>query len=653
MIFPLTLALLTGFVMAGLIALTDHWLRPFWGEKRSALKAILFFFTALSLFYQVAFVSRQIWMLRLFDGAALLAVAVFWRPIWGKFKEYAAAIFKNPWLQNRSLYFLYFFLAYLLVLAIFSVPGWNWDSMVHALVRPFLYIQEQTIFTPYYSDVRQIGWPMGADLLTYLFTRNGATIGLGLIEFIFYSAILIAVYSFILEKSDRKTATTFTFVAASIPLMIYCASSDKSDLPITFALMMMWMAYHDFRLSRRRSDLFLIFLALAFGLSCKLSFAMLGPLSVLAMAALEIFVPPAQVRLQKKKLLGGKFSWPLLIFFGIAFLFLSQIHLYLYNWTHFGYLHADQAFLDDAGFTSPRGQWPMLKNFARHQLMFVDFVLPLKVAGIPFADSILNGIYNHTVGPFTNDAPWDYHYFPEEMYASCGPFGILIWLGIYAGAFRKSEPIAKAVSWMAITYMLIFAAQVAWQPVSAIRYFLPAVVTALIFLPQLRQNRLLQAHAAVRAVCIGLLIFCNVANYAKPLVAYHPKAIPWYTYAFTDRQFLYHGKYFNDDRMEFYKKYDRPGGKIFVFLGYPWTDWVFPYYENARHAFVRQIDFRNRRAIWEQNNFSEYDLIVCNGVDCMKEWDAKKDFVRVWKSAPHVEKQAAFYEAIHRHSGLQ
>lgn len=648
MIFPLTLALLTVFVMVSLIALTDHFLRPFWGGKRSVLKAILFFFTALSLLYQAAFVSQQIWMLRVLDVAALLAVAFFWRPILGKFKEYAAALFQNPWRENRSLYFLYFFLAYLLVLAIFSVPGWNWDSMVHALVRPFLFLNEKNIFTPYHSDFRQVGWPMGADLLIYLFTRNASTLGVGLMEFIFYCACLMAVHSFISEKSDRKTATTFTFVAASLPLMIYCASSDKSDLHITFALMMIWLAYHDFRASRRRCDLFLIFLALAFGLTCKLSFAMLGPLSVLAMTALEIFAPPAE-----RGLKGKAWGWPALILLGICFLFLSQIHIYLYNWTHFGYLHADQAFLDDAGFTSYRGQWPMLKNFAKHQLMFVDFVLPLKAVGFPFIDSLLNWIYNHTAGWITHDVPWDYQYFPEEMYASCGPFGILIWLGIYLTAFRKSENIAKAVSWMAIAYMLIFAAQVAWQPVSAIRYFLPAVMTALIFLERLRQNRLLQHHAWVRAASIALLIFCNAANYAKPLIAYHPKAVPWYTYAFTDRQFLYHGKYFKDDRMEIYKKYDRAGGKIFVFLGYPWTDWVFPYYENARRAFVRQIDFRNRREIWSQNNFAQYDLIVCNGLDCMKEWDAKKDFVRVWKSAPNVEKQAAFYEAIRHHPGLQ
>ena len=53
----------------------------------------------------------------------------------------------------------------------------------------------------------------------------------------------------------------------------------------------------------------------------------------------------------------------------------------------------------------------------------------------PFIDTFLSGLYNKTVGFLTGDRPWDFHYFPEEMRASYGPFGILVLFSIYRSFF--------------------------------------------------------------------------------------------------------------------------------------------------------------------------------------------------------------------------
>lgn len=637
MILALFFSIVTIFVLICLVAFIDSSLETYWGVKRSFLKAFLLLFSFLSALYQIGFLFHFPFLFSLIDMMALLLTLIFYRPIVNRLKQYYKVIANLPQQEEKWSFSIFtLLLFYTFILAIFSIPGLNWDSMIFELSRPFLYLNEGTVFTQHYSDARQVAWPMGFDLLLYLFTRHGGeTIGVGLIPFLFYIATLVGIYSTIMENKDTKIALTLIFVAASFPLLLYCASSNKSDTLITFSFLMMWLSYQDFQKTRQWTDLYLLFLALAFGLTCKLSFLLLGGLSLVAFLILELKNDSLQ-----KPLRGSKLPWIGLLFFGFLLLLLSQIHLYTHNILTLGYLEGDAA----THYLTPKQGWmAILQTFSKYHLMFIDFVLPLSTVNIPFVDTFLSFIYNHTIGLFTGDKFWRYHYFPDEMRASFGPFGLFILWGIYKTCFKKEKIFAKAVGLISFLYLIFVVYKFPWTPWPSFRYFLPVVVVSFALLPAIYNLRIWQYHQAIRWFSLILLLFCSIVNYPKPLIAYHPKAIPWYQHAFTDRGFRYRQQYFDDNRMEIYQKIVQPGERVLV-LG-TLSTWTYPYYQYALRSSVRLADYLYRRSTWDNQGLKSYDWIICNGRECVKEFEANNDtFQRVWRSSPEIYRQGAFFQ---------
>lgn len=630
-----------------LIAFIDSKLKWFWGKDNSELNALLLLFTILSFLYQVALVLHFPLLFSLIDIACVLLCLVFFKPILIQLKEYGTQLFIQPWKNGeRFLYILYPFLAYLFCLSIFAVPGMNWDSMIYHLTRPFLYLNEGSIFTPHYSDGRQVAWPLGADVLTYIFTRHeGNTLGVGFLQYIFYIGIILAVYKTALYQTNSKIATTIALIAASLPVIVYGATTVKNDLSTAFAFLMLWISFDRFHRRRSRSDLFLIFLAMAFGLSCKVTFLILGSLSVLTFIVVE-----KRNGTLLKPLTGPRFSLLLLLALIPCFIFLTQIHLYIHNIITHGDFGGDHVTTTMCSQTWETFTWTsFIQDVVKYQLVLFDFVLPLSIVNIPFIDTLISFFYNHTIGALTGDKIWHYHYFPEEMRASFGPFGILILWAIYKTFFTKPKAIAFALTFISMFMFLFVAYKVIFVPVAGLRYLAPTFITSLVFLPAFFQSRILLWRKTICVCCTFLLLFCCLFNYEKPLLSLHPKMIPWYRYAFSDRSFLYHKKYFLDDRMDIYYSLLKPGNKVFVFSSI--SGWAFPYYQYKNKANVRLGNYESGKKVWFQVDFQDYNLIVCNTPQCIQDFDQRKGFEKVWETES-TSKVAAFYQPIVKRSSL-
>lgn len=635
-VIPL-LSILTLAVLICLIALIDFSMERFWGSRHSFLKAFLSLFSLLSAFYQVAFLLHLPLLFSIIDWIALALAVIFWRPIFRRLERYTqvvASLLKEEGKWSFSLFYILLF--YNLLLAAFSVPGLNWDSMIFELSRPFLYLNEGGIFTTHYSDARQVAWPIGFDSLLYIFTRHGGeTVGVGLIPFLFYLATLIGIYGAISEKKDLRLSRTLLFVSASFPLLLYCATSNKSDTAITFSLLLMWLFFDAFRKTRLWTDLYFVLLAFSFGLSCKLSFLLFGGLSLIAFIILEI-----KNRSLLKPLSGIKLRWFGLFLFILLCLLLSQVHLYIHNIAALGYLEGDAVTHQ----MTPKQDWvAILQNYFKYHLMFVDFVLPLSKVGIPFVDTLLNFIYNNTIGVLTGEKPWRYHYFPDEMRGSFGPFGIVLLWGIYATPLKGGKVLSKTVALVSLFCLIFTIIKFPWLPWPPFRYVMPVVVLSFAFLPVIHDCRFFRYAGTIRWSSLLLLLFCSVVNYPKPLIAYHRQAVPWYRNAFTDRNFRYRENYFYDDRMEIYRNMIRTGEKILV-LGTRST-WTYPFYHHALKSSTRLADYKYRRSTWDNNEYlQKYDWIICNGRECVEEFESRGGFRTVWKSAPEIYRQGAFFQ---------
>ncbi len=107
MISSFFLAPLIALVLAAWVALLDAKLKNFWGEKYSFSKALLLLLSLLSGLYQIAFIFHLTWFFPLINVVGVVICGIFYRAIFGQFKQYAVRL-KN----HRTLYPLYPFLVY-------------------------------------------------------------------------------------------------------------------------------------------------------------------------------------------------------------------------------------------------------------------------------------------------------------------------------------------------------------------------------------------------------------------------------------------------------------------------------------------------------------------------------------------------------------
>lgn len=604
--------MISSFFLVAWIALMDAKLKSF-------PKAVLVLFSLLSGIYQLAFIFYLPWLFQLLNAVGVGIPILFCRPILRQWRGYATA------LRIPDFYPLYLFLIYLLFLSVFSVPGWDWDSMIFHLSRPFLYLNEQTVFTTLFSDPRQVVWPMGGDVLYYLFTQHGGTTGTGFISFLAYAGILAALWK-------ERRSVPLVYVAASMPALVYTSNTVKGDPLAVFAFLMMWLSFRDFHEKRKRADLYWTMFALAFGLSCKLTGVFAGAFSVIALLAIEL------LDRRPWQLTGPKLHWFGFIPFLLLLFILSQAHLYIFNFFEFGHPLGPTA-----GLLHPMTWLVRLQNFFKYHLELADFVIPFSSVGIPFLDTFLSALYNRTVGAWTGDAPWEWHYFPQEMHASFGPFGFfLVVIGIYRTAFGRARLFERFFALTALgSILFIIFSFPRDENISIVRYFAPGMVASLALLPTIYQSGLLKWKRTIRWTCLGLLLFCSAANYAKPLIAYHPKAIPWYSYAFTNRDLLYKEKHFFDDRIRIFARAVRPDDKILI-ISKP-NVWMYPYYQYADGAGIRLHNFDDGDSRWLIKNMNHYNLIVCEHKKCIPWMNRHPHFKRIWRSASDLPREAAFY----------
>lgn len=633
MISSLFISLITVIVILAVIALCDSKIESLWGSPYSFPRAILFFLAVVSGVYQISLLFHCLWLFRVIDITALSVCFVYHRNVFLKFKEYGTVLFIKPWREGEKiLYCLYFFIGYLFFLSIFSVQGWDWDSMIFHLSRPFLYLNEQTIFTTHYSDPRQVAWPMGGDILFYIFTRYGETFGTGFISFICTMGALVAIVTHLRPVIGIKRANTLLFIIASIPVLIYSSTTVKGEPLAVFAFVMMWIAFCNFHESRQRIDLYTLILAFAFGLSCKMTFVFAAAFSVIAFFIFELW------NRKPLQLTGPKLSWKWLMPLLFISLFLSQLHLYLFNFKTFGHIAGPTAAL-----VNPMTPIIMLQNFFKYQLELIDFVLPLSSIGISFIDTFLSALYNHTIGALTGDTPWQFHYFPQEMNASFGPFGFfLIWIGVYKTLLGRSKLLERLFAAVVFANFLFIVFKFPRDDnISILRYLAPVLIASVVMLPTIYNNSLLRFEKSIRWTCLALFAFCVVINYAKPLVAYNPKAIPWYRYAFTHRDFLYKEKHFFDDRIEIFSKEVQPDDKVLI-LSKP-NVWMYPYYQHAGQTKIRLENYITLSPHWLEEHLKEYSLIVCEDTLCQIPLRERKGLLQIWESLATLPRPAAFY----------
>jgi hypothetical protein len=160
-----------------------------------------------------------------------------------------------------------------LALQAFLLPPGNLDSMVYNLARVLMFKQQGSLFLENYSYFGQPSFPVGVDLLSFLFLRFNSDFGLGIFSFISYLIIIVGTYSTVSCFYNKKTAVTIAIIIASLTEIVLQATTTKNDIPAAAAAVVIFLAGYNFIISRRPVHLYIVIVGILWGLTIKVYFA--------------------------------------------------------------------------------------------------------------------------------------------------------------------------------------------------------------------------------------------------------------------------------------------------------------------------------------------------------------------------------------------
>jgi hypothetical protein len=187
--------------------------------------------------------------------------------------------------------FVFILLPVLIYLSLqaFLLPPGNLDSMVYNLARVLMFKQEGGLFLENYSYFGQPSFPVGHDLLSFLFLRFNSDFGLGIFSFISYVIIIVGTFSIVGCFYNKKLAVSIAIIIASLTEIVLQATTTKNDIPAAAVVIVIFLAGYNFIISRRSVHLYLVIVGLLWGVTIKAYFAGFALLFILFYAAFLIY----------------------------------------------------------------------------------------------------------------------------------------------------------------------------------------------------------------------------------------------------------------------------------------------------------------------------------------------------------------------------
>ena len=156
-------------------------------------------------------------------------------------------------------------LAYLYFQSITLQPN-NQDSLVYTLARILLYEDGGTLFPQTISDYTQVCYPIGNDILYYLFLRFDISRGTAFFSFLAYVGSICATYSLVRTFYSRETAGCCALIFACLPEIVYQSTTPKNDLMVVFLSLTTLLAFA--KLAQKTSFGLLFFISIPSWRNC-------------------------------------------------------------------------------------------------------------------------------------------------------------------------------------------------------------------------------------------------------------------------------------------------------------------------------------------------------------------------------------------------
>jgi 4-amino-4-deoxy-L-arabinose transferase-like glycosyltransferase len=352
-------------------------------------------------------------------------------------------------------------LLYLYFQSLVLLPN-NHDSLVYHLARILLFLDAGTLFPSTISDYTQACYPIGHDILYYLFLRFDIGKGTAFFSFFAFSGCILTVYSLVRSRYTRKTAAFSSLIFACLPEMIFLATTPKNDLAVALFALCSLLAFLQFEKISKLKNLGFLLLFLTAGISMKATFlAFAVPFAFILLVWL---LRNGLTRSTIDLLINKPRSSTILL---IACLILSQVWLFIYNSWSWGTWNGPPFFVN--GNINQDGSLGAVANLCRYFFESLHLTQPIEFLIMQTSNFSLQGliqsIYNTIFLPIFGDValaqPFVINWSQTED-TWFGPFGFAVaWIGAPAAFFFRKSPV-KWIGLLAFIFLILVAYKVKW-----------------------------------------------------------------------------------------------------------------------------------------------------------------------------------------------
>lgn len=430
--------------------------------------------------------------------------------------------------QSRLFTFLVLpVLGYLFAQALFFPPA-NIDSMVYNLARVFMFIKEGSLFIENYSIFHQAAFPVGFDLLSFLFLRFNSDFGLATFSFISYLTIIVATYSLIKAYFTGEPEAgrlqpvhikTVSFIIASMIELVLQATSTKNDIPAAATALVIFLAGYHYSRSRKPLHLYVLVTALLWGITIKGYFPGFALPFVLYFAFYFFIVRKQRISIKPiKKRITRRAAYLLIplglllciaVFYGVNFKRFGNI------WGEAGQVELHQNQDGFAGATV---------NMARYIAQATDIPILFGYKLNEIHDKLLG---SHRVIAMRHKAqPVDLAAKPfiSEDYSWYGPLGFLLALPAVLLCIFIGRDYIRLLALTLASFFAILSYKIAWMPWNnrffAIFFAASGLCIAYVYQRYLSRNTIIRKipRGIIVAVALYCLISAVLLNDNKPSI---------------------------------------------------------------------------------------------------------------------------------------
>jgi len=601
----------------------------------SIVIVLLLYSTTIQLFFFIKIIKWFFIVDLLLITTAIIIIIINYNIIKSSIRELINFIIKYKLVFIPfGLFFIYLFFQVILL------PPSNTDSMIYNLSRVLLYNIEETIFINNYTSLNQVNFPIGYDILNFLFLRISSDYFLSFFSFLSYLVIIVGIYSLVNKLfNDNELSLVTCIMVGSLNEIVLQSTSTKNDIPEAAMTIASFHAAYNFLISGNIFYLLFLIISLVLGISFKAYFwgfaiPFFGLFILINVRQIYFFITN----------ISFKKSYILLI--SLIILNISCLTVFhLNNYIKFGGFFGDPKLLDNH--IQPDGIRGAAVNGIRYIIQSLS--LPKRFGG-EYLDKFQIAIFseNITLGATkgtksekvmlgTSSFP-----IPREDWSWFGPLGFFLLIPSVIFTLFKGSNFLKIISLSLISFYVILCYKIGWMPWNN-RFFSLFFVGSGVcsaFLLNTLCNRNIYKYIFI--ISFITLFYAAIFNQNKPLINidniyiyinnnlihvtnklnYNTQDNSW-LYFINNRNY-YFDKYFGDNRVDSFANIIEPNKSLLIISK---SGWIFPYLIR-RADILKKVSngqiFYYKEKVYKIDDKNDYDYIR-NGFDYIL-WTIPKPF---------------------------